>query len=87
MKRVTGRRVCVGLAPFPAQHFTTATEAQIAALRTGATGGDAEIDALTRVVREAAGNSGNVTDVTWKSRALRSSLEIRIGQSSPRCLS
>lgn len=34
------------------------TEAQIAALRTGATTGDARIDALTRVVREAAANSG-----------------------------
>jgi Carboxymuconolactone decarboxylase family len=42
------------------------TEAQIAALRTGMTTGDARIDALTRVVREAAGNSGNVTDATWK---------------------
>ena len=42
------------------------TEAQIAALRTGTTTGDTKIDALTRVVREAAANSGNVTDVTWK---------------------
>jgi alkylhydroperoxidase/carboxymuconolactone decarboxylase family protein YurZ len=42
------------------------TEAQIAALRTGTTTGDAKIDALTRVVSEAAANSGNVTDVTWK---------------------
>ena len=42
------------------------TEAQIVALRTGATTGDAKIDALTRVVREAAANSGNVTDVTWQ---------------------
>jgi hypothetical protein len=42
------------------------TEAQIAALRTGTTTGDAKIDALTRVVREAAANSGNVTDATWK---------------------
>jgi len=42
------------------------TEAQIAALRTGATTGDAKIDALTSVVREAAANSGNVTDATWK---------------------
>ncbi|RFB75530.1 carboxymuconolactone decarboxylase family protein [Methylovirgula sp. 4M-Z18] len=42
------------------------TEAQIAALRTGATTGDAKIDALTNVVREAAANSGNVADVTWK---------------------
>ncbi|CAB3801440.1 carboxymuconolactone decarboxylase family protein [Pararobbsia alpina] len=42
------------------------TEAQIAALRTGTTTGDTKIDALTRVVKEAADNSGNVTDVAWK---------------------
>ena len=42
------------------------TEAQIDALRTGTTTGDTKIDALTSVVREAAANSGNVTDVTWK---------------------
>jgi hypothetical protein len=42
------------------------SEAQIAALRTGTTTGDTKVDALTRVVTEAAANSGNVTDVTWK---------------------
>jgi hypothetical protein len=42
------------------------TEAQVVALRTGTTTGDARIDALTLVVREAAANSGNVTDATWK---------------------
>jgi len=42
------------------------TEAQLTALRTGTTTGDTKIDALTRVIREAAVNSGNVTDVTWK---------------------
>lgn len=42
------------------------TEAQIAALRTGTTTGNTKIDALTSVVREAAANSGKVTDVTWK---------------------
>jgi hypothetical protein len=42
------------------------TEAQVTALRTGTTTGDTKIDALTRVIREAAGNSGKVTDVTWK---------------------
>ena len=42
------------------------TEAQIAALRRGTATGDTKIDALTRVVREAAANSGNVTDITWK---------------------
>src|ERR1700752_46483 len=42
------------------------TEAQIAALRKGTRTGDPKIDALTRVVREAAANSGNITDATWK---------------------
>jgi hypothetical protein len=42
------------------------TEAQIAALRAGTTTGDTKIDALSRVVREAAANSGNVTDVSWE---------------------
>ena len=42
------------------------TEAQVAALRTGATTGDTKMDALIRVVREAAARSGNVTEVTWK---------------------
>jgi alkylhydroperoxidase family enzyme len=42
------------------------TDAQIAALRTGTTTGDAKIDALTRVVREAAANSGEVSDATWQ---------------------
>jgi len=42
------------------------TEAQLIALRTGTTTGDTKIDALTSVIREAAANSGNVTDVTWK---------------------
>ncbi len=38
------------------------TEAQISALRAGTTTGDPKIDALTGLVREAAANSGNVTD-------------------------
>jgi hypothetical protein len=42
------------------------TEAQLASLRTGTTTGDTRIDALTRVAREAAANSGNVTDATWE---------------------
>jgi hypothetical protein len=41
-------------------------EAQIAALRAGKTTGNTKIDALIRVVREAAAHSGNVTDATWK---------------------
>jgi len=42
------------------------TNAQITALRTGTTTGDAKTDALTHVVREATAHSGNVTDATWK---------------------
>ena len=42
------------------------TEPQIVALRTGTTTGDSKIDALTSVIREAAANSGNVIDATWK---------------------
>jgi len=42
------------------------SEAEIAALRQGATSGDTKIDALTRVIREAAANSGSVTDAAWK---------------------
>ena len=42
------------------------TEAQIAALRTSTPTGDTKIHALTNVIREAAANLGNVTDVTWK---------------------
>jgi hypothetical protein len=41
-------------------------ETQVAALRTGTATGDKKIDALTRVVSEAAANSGKVTDATWK---------------------
>jgi hypothetical protein len=43
------------------------TDAQIAALRKGTSTGDTKIDALTNVLREAAANSGNVTDATWTS--------------------
>ena len=42
------------------------TEEQILALRSGAPTGDARIDVLARLVREAAANSGSVTDATWK---------------------
>ena len=42
------------------------TDEEIAALRSGTATGDAKIDALTRVVGEAAANSGNVSEVTWK---------------------
>ena len=47
------------------------TDEQVAALRAGTGIGDAQIDALTAVVREAAQHSGNVTDDTW-GRARRS---------------
>ena len=42
------------------------TETQIASLQTGTTTGDTRIDALSSVVREAAANSGSVTDATWQ---------------------
>jgi hypothetical protein len=42
------------------------TEEQVAALRTGSPTSDTKTDALTVLVREAAANSGNVTDGTWK---------------------
>lgn len=38
----------------------------MAAMRTGTSTSDAKIDVLTDLVREAAANSGNVTDATWK---------------------
>jgi hypothetical protein len=42
------------------------TEDQVLALRTGSPTGDVKINLLTNLVREAAANSGNVTEVTWK---------------------
>src|ERR1700743_134162 len=42
------------------------SDAQIAALQTGATSGDTKIDALANVGREAGAHSGNVSDATWK---------------------
>ncbi|TAM05307.1 MAG: hypothetical protein EPN70_08805 [Paraburkholderia sp.] len=62
---VVGNEYMIGVA----SRFSRAsgwTEAQITALRTGASTGDASIDALTRVVREATANSGNVSEATWK---------------------
>jgi len=42
------------------------TEEQVTALTTGTSTNDAKIDGLAGLVREAAANSGNVTDATWK---------------------
>jgi hypothetical protein len=42
------------------------SEEQVTALRTGVPTSDAKIDSLAGVVREAAANSGNVDDATWK---------------------
>jgi hypothetical protein len=42
------------------------TEEQVTALTTGTSTNDAKIDVLAGLVREAAANSGNVTDATWK---------------------
>jgi hypothetical protein len=41
------------------------TEEQVTALQTGTSTSDAKIDVLTGLVRDAAANSGNVTDATW----------------------
>jgi hypothetical protein len=46
------------------------TDAEIAALRAGATTGATSIDALTHMAREAAANSGNVADATWEAARL-----------------
>jgi len=46
-------------------HITGWSDSEVAALRAGNTLGDNEIDTLTRLVREAAVDSGNVTDTTW----------------------
>lgn len=42
-------------------------ENEVAALTTGASTNEVQIDALARLVWEAAGNSGSVSDATWKS--------------------
>ena len=47
-------------------HLNGWTDEQVTALRTGIPTGDVKIDALTGLVREAATNSGKVTDATWK---------------------
>ena len=47
-------------------HMNGWADEQVTALRTGTPTSDAKIDALSALVREAAANSGNVTDSTWK---------------------
>ncbi len=47
-------------------HMNGWAEKQLIALQTGTPTGDAKIDALTGLAREAAGKSGNVSDATWK---------------------
>jgi hypothetical protein len=47
-------------------HMNGWTEEQVTALRTGTPTSDAKIDVLAGLVREAAANSGNVTDAIWK---------------------
>jgi hypothetical protein len=46
-------------------HMTGWADTEIAALRAGNAVGDNKIDTLTRLVREAAADSGKVTDTTW----------------------
>jgi hypothetical protein len=47
-------------------HMNGWAEEQVTALRTGIPTSDVKTHALTGLVREAAANSGNVTDATWK---------------------
>ena len=47
-------------------HMNGWTDDQVTFLQAGTPTGDAKIDPLAGLVREAAANSGNVTDVTWK---------------------
>ena len=47
-------------------HMNGWAEEQVTALRTGTPTSDAKIDVLSGLVREAAANSGNVSDATWK---------------------
>jgi alkylhydroperoxidase family enzyme len=46
-------------------HMMGWADSEVAALQAGNTVGDNKIDTLTRLVREAAVDSGNVTDTTW----------------------
>ena len=46
-------------------HLAGWTDEQIAALRSGFATGDDKVDALAGLVREAAANSGMVSDTTW----------------------
>lgn len=47
-------------------HMNGWVEEQVTSLRTGTPTSDAKIDVLTGLVREAAANSGSVTDAPWK---------------------
>jgi hypothetical protein len=60
-----GNRYMIGIASRLAQMFGWAGD-QISALTTSTPTGDAKIDVLADLVREAAANSGNVADATWK---------------------
>jgi hypothetical protein len=60
-----GNRYMIGVASRLA-HMNGWAEEQVAALTTGTPTGDAKIDVLTGLVREAAASSGNVTDASWK---------------------
>jgi hypothetical protein len=60
-----GNAYMIGIASRLA-HMNGWAEEQVAAPRTGIPTNDAKIDVLIGLVREAAANSGNVTDATWK---------------------
>jgi alkylhydroperoxidase family enzyme len=63
---VIGNDYMISIASRLAQ-MTGWTEQQIAAVRAGSATGDAKIDALTGLIREAAARSGSVADSTWAS--------------------
>jgi hypothetical protein len=60
-----GNGYMIGIASRLAQMSGWAEEL-IVALRAGTPTGDAKIDVLTGLIKEAAANSGNVTNATWK---------------------
>src|SRR6516225_6458177 len=46
-------------------HLAGWTDEQVAALRAGTATGDAKVDAIAGLVREATANSGKVSDTSW----------------------
>ena len=63
---VKHRQDAIAASPSRLAHMNGWAEEQVLALRTGTSTSAAKIDVLTGLVREAAANSGNVNDATWK---------------------